>query len=277
MAVHSLESQSRTVFVEEDAVGSTGTRGLVVLAVDDEEPALDELTHLLAAHPEVATVLRTSDPGEALRILDGRSVQAHGGVDAVFIDIRMPGLDGVGLVRRCARLANPPAVVVVTAQQTRAVEAYEAGAVDYLLKPVRSARLQLSLGRLRPVRVRDEVAPGDEVLVAELAGRVSFVRRGAVRCVQAHGDYVRVHTDTASHLVRVPLAVLEQRWACAGFLRVHRSYLVAIPAVTALRADRAGHVLLLGDGPTTLRVPVARRQIARVRRHLRGEPILRSA
>lgn len=245
----------------------TGTGKLVVLAVDDEEPALDELTDLLRQHPAVGTVLRTTDAAEALRIVDGVS-----GVDAIFVDVRMRGLDGMELARRCSRRVAAPAVVFVTAHETRAVEAYEVGAVDYLLKPVRSERLGASLRRLRAVApsTGSTSAARDDVIPVELAGNTTLVARGAVRCVVAQGDYARLHTDAGSHLVRVPLSVLEERWGEAGFVRVHRSYLVALSAVTALRTVGKEHVLELVQGPWPMRVPVSRRRVSAVRRMLRA-------
>lgn len=246
------------------------TGKLVVLAVDDEEPALDELAFLLAQHPAVGTVLRTTDAAEALRIVDGAA-----GVDAVFADVRMPGLDGMELARRCAQRVAAPAVVFVTAHETRAVDAYEVGVVDYLLKPVRSERLGRSLHRVQAGQVP---APRrDDVIPVELAGCTTLVPRGAVRCVVAQGDYARLHTESGSHLVRIPLSVLEERWGEAGFVRVHRSYLVALSAVTALRAVGKEHVLELVNGPWPRRVPISRRRVSTVRRLLREGRVTRRA
>ena len=137
--------------------------GLVVLAVDDEEPALMELAYLLEQDQRVGTVLRASDSISALRILTGgdRSTWAAsaGGtpptglpapakqsdVDVLFLDIRMPGLDGLELANVLSRYVIPPSVVFVTAHDDRAVEAFDVGAVDYLLKPLRPERLYASL------------------------------------------------------------------------------------------------------------------------------------
>ncbi|HWG94762.1 MAG TPA: response regulator, partial [Mycobacteriales bacterium] len=105
--------------------------GLRVLAVDDEPPALDELAYLLRADDRVADVQTAGDPLEALKLLEGD------GLDAVFLDIRMPGLTGLELARVLGRFASPPAVVFVTAYDDAAVDAFSLRAVDYLLKPVR--------------------------------------------------------------------------------------------------------------------------------------------
>ncbi|HYT09087.1 MAG TPA: response regulator, partial [Mycobacteriales bacterium] len=162
-----------------------------VLAVDDEPPALDELAYLLGADARVGSVARAGDATEALRVL------RDGEVDAVFLDIRMPGLDGLELARVLRRFAAPPTVVFVTAHDDRAVDAYDLGAVDYLLKPLRPERLAESLRRvtaardLAPAEAPPERGDDDEVIPVELAGRTTMLPRSEVRWVEAQGDYAR--------------------------------------------------------------------------------------
>ncbi len=234
---------------------NAATPGLRVLAVDDEPPALDELAYLLRADDRVASVGTAFDATEALRLLrDGR-------VDVVFLDIRMAGLDGLELARVLANFANPPLIVFVTAHDDRAVDAFELGAVDYLLKPLRQDRLTESLRRV--VAARDVQAgtpqPGaaddEEMIPVELAGRTRMLARSSVRWVEAQGDYARLHTAQDSHLVRVPLSVLEERWSEAGFVRIHRSYLVLLRVVSELRLTGSGYVVLVDDH----KLPVSRR------------------
>ncbi|GAA5144368.1 LytTR family DNA-binding domain-containing protein [Pseudonocardia eucalypti] len=266
--------------------------GLVVLAVDDEKPALDELEYLLGQDQRIGTVLTASNANDALRLLSTRERPRDAGaghvghgpvpvhpvtgapiarstdVDVVFLDIRMPGLDGLELARVFSNMSVPPAVVFVTAHDDRAVDAYEVGAVDYLLKPLRSERLRNSLDRILSARVvtgpdgsTSDAGPGDdEVIPVELAGTTKLVPRSAVRYVEAQGDYARLHTnDNKSHLVRIPLSVLEDRWRDAGFVRIHRSYLVSLPLVTELRLSGSGYVVRIGTGPETAELPVSRR------------------
>jgi DNA-binding LytR/AlgR family response regulator len=227
-----------------------------VLAVDDEPPALDELAYLLRADPRVGAVRTAGDATEALRLL------RDGEVDAVFLDIRMPGLDGMELARVLGRFARPPTVVFVTAYDDRAAEAFDLGVTDYVRKPVQAHRIAESLrrvvaGRLaagqpaaaRPGRAEDPTIP------IELAGTTRLLPRSAVRWVEAQGDYARLHTGDRSHLVRVSLATLAERWADAGFVRVHRSYLVQLKAITELRLTGGGYVVVI-DGRE---LPVSRR------------------
>jgi DNA-binding LytR/AlgR family response regulator len=276
---------------DEEIVNSTeGSGGLVVLAVDDEKPALDELEYLLGQDQRIGTVLTASNANDALRMLstrerprDGLPGMASGqipvhpvtgapiarstDVDVVFLDIRMPGLDGLELARVFSSMVVPPAVVFVTAHDDRAVDAFDVGAVDYLLKPLRSERLRGSLDRILSSRVVASNDSGgadstndDEVIPVELAGTTKLVPRSAVRYVEAQGDYARLHTnDNKSHLVRIPLSVLEDRWRDAGFVRIHRSYLVSLPLVTELRLSGSGYVVRIGTGPETAELPVSRR------------------
>jgi len=270
-----------------DSNDSSG--GLVVLAVDDEEPALEELAYLLGEEPRVGVVLKASNATDALRVLNSRQgvreaqpagqavgrgmanpmtglrVAERTDVEVVFLDIRMPGLDGLELARVFSSMAVPPAVVFVTAHDDRAVDAYEVGAEDYLLKPLRAERLSAAIDRILVRRTTGVAEPvreengEDEVIPVELAGTTKLVPRSAVRYVEAQGDYARLHTHEGSHLVRIPLSVLEDRWRDAGFVRIHRSFLVSLPLVTELRLSGSGYVVRVGNGPDCAELPVSRR------------------
>lgn len=211
--------------------------GLRVLVLDDETPALDELSWLLRQDPRIAEVHATDSPTEALRLLKEREV------DAVFLDIQMPGLDGIELASVLARFKHPPAVVFVTAHEKHAVEAFELAAVDYVLKPVRQERIAEAIRRVIGGSRAD--APVDQVPV-ERGGVTRFVPVSDIRYVEAEGDYARLHTATESHLVRIPLSQLEQQWAGSGFVRIHRSLLVALPYVEELRVDAGRCSVVVG-------------------------------
>ncbi|MVU82092.1 response regulator [Nocardia sp. ET3-3] len=245
-----------------------GPGTLRVLAVDDEKPALDELVYLLRTRPEVGEIHQAADATSALRVL-----RAHP-VDAVFLDINMPGLDGMELAGILSEFATPPALVFVTAHDDRAVAAFDLGAVDYLLKPIREARLAESVRRIPsgPARPSPQREPSDPhaVIPVELGGVTTLVARESVNWVEADGDYARLHTDTGSHLVRIPLSELENRWREAGFVRVHRSYLVALREVTGLRMVGTSTVVCLratGSSPA-VELPVARRQVRELKHRL---------
>lgn len=227
---------------------------LRVLAVDDEPPALDELAYHLRADPRVTRLHTAGDATEALRVL------RDGDVDVVFLDIRMPGLDGMELARVLRRFARPPAIVFVTAYDDGAVDAFDLGATDYVRKPVRSERLAESLrrvvgARMLPTQPAVPAREEDPTIPVELAGTTRMLPRSAVRWVEAQGDYVRLHTIDGSHLVRVSLAALAERWADAGFVRIHRSYLVQLRLIAELRLVSSGYVVVVDS----TQLPVSRR------------------
>ncbi|WP_204056150.1 LytR/AlgR family response regulator transcription factor [Microbispora corallina] len=245
--------------------------GLRVLAVDDEQPALEDLAYLLRADPRIADVLTARDGAAALRLLD-RSMAEGRPVDAVFLDIRMRGLDGVVLGRLLTQFTRPPKIVFVTAYEDHAVDAFELKAEDYLLKPVRPERLAEAIRRVCGSRTEPGAPPQADTIPVELGGVTRFVASTEVRYVEAQGDYARLHTATGSHLVRIPLATLEERWATAGFLRVHRSHLVAVKHIDELHIDSGKCVVRVGE----TEIPVSRRHTRElrdllVRRARRGE------
>jgi DNA-binding LytR/AlgR family response regulator len=230
-------------------------RPLRVLAVDDEPPALDELAFLLGQDDQVGEVLTCVSATEALRLLRSDPV------DVVLLDIAMPGLSGLELAQVLRQFRQPPAVVFVTAHANHAVEAFDLHAVDYLLKPVREKRLYEALERVREVPVNGT----DEQVPVELAGVTRFVRRSEVRYATAQGDYVRLHTGAGSPLVRMPLGTLEQRWADAHFVRIHRSILVSLAHVDEVRLAGAHPTVVVGG----TELPVSRRHLPDVRGLLR--------
>lgn len=269
------------------------------LVVDDEPPALSELTWLLEQDGRCASVRAAGSGTDALRALD------EGEVDVVFSDISMPGLDGMELARVIARFARRPQVVFVTAHEQHAVDAFAVQATDYVMKPVSPGRLTQAVDRVlegmqraaaagpaavgpaaaglddhgvpapavdptgtptgTPVAAPEAPArpPADERIAVELGGVTRFVQRSAIRYVQAQGDYARLFTQAGSHLVRTPLSTLEERWAAAGFVRIHRSTLVALAHVAEVRQQQGKLSLVLApDGPE---LPVARRHAREVR------------
>ncbi|MGZ4534112.1 MAG: LytR/AlgR family response regulator transcription factor [Nocardioidaceae bacterium] len=211
---------------------------LRLLVVDDEQPALDELAFLLDRDDRVGEVLTSGSAPDALRRLQTEQV------DAVFLDIAMPGLDGIDLARVLARFKEPPAVVFVTAHDEHAVDAFDVHAVDYVLKPVRQERLREAVRRV--VGSGSPAAPPEETIAVELGGVTRFVSRSAVLFVEAQGDYARLHTRDGRHLVRVPLSTLEEQWRDAGFVRIHRSLLVSIGHVQEVRMEAGRCSVLVG-------------------------------
>jgi len=206
---------------------STNTPGLVVLAVDDEKDGMDLMVERLEANRYVRRVIRAFDATEALRHLGGDddelTARRNAGkpiVDAVFSDLKMPGLTGMEMAKVLAGFKPSPVLVFITGhgEGNDAVEAFDLGAVDFIPK---------------------------------------LIPRSSVRWVEAQGDYARLFTTEGSHLVRIPLAQLEERWEKAGFVRIHRSYLVPINLITELQLGGNGYHVVIGDDERKL--PVSRR------------------
>ena len=210
---------------------------LRVLVIDDERPALDELSFLLESDERVGEVHATDSPTDALRMLQDLEI------DAVFLDIQMPGLTGIELAHVLSRFRTPPAVVFVTAHDQHAVDAFELNAVDYVLKPVREQRI---VEAVRRVLAATRTENPQEQVPVERGGVTRFVPVSQIRYVEAEGDYARLHTADESHLVRVPLTQLEQDWADAGFVRIHRSILIATAFVDEVRVDGGRCTVVIG-------------------------------
>ena len=244
---------------------------LTLLAVDDEREQLADLARILRGSPLVAEVECAGDGHEALRRA------SSGAYDAIFLDVRMPDLDGLELARVLRRFAAPPQLVFVSAYDSSAVDAFELHAVDYLRKPVSRRRAEEALQRVASAVEAADTAPapegGSESRAADLVA-VADVRTGATRLVprteilyvQAQGDFIRVVSESGRHLIRGTLAEAERRWSAQGFARVHRQYLVNLRQAREIRPHLGGTAeLLLADGSV---VPIARRHLAELQRRL---------
>jgi DNA-binding LytR/AlgR family response regulator len=250
-----------------------------VLVVDDEPPARRYLVaQLERLEQPVSVVDSVGDATEALRILQQTAV------DLIFLDVRMPGLDGIDLAGVLDRFERAPRVVFVTAHEEHAVDAFRVHAFDYLLKPVDPRRLADAMRRVAGDvrRVTGEAslgpataAPTTSAIAVDHGGRTVMVERDRLLYVEASKDYSRLRTADGAYLLRVPISTLEAAWADSGWMRIHRSYLVPIAAVGELSQDAAGGwSVRLGKH----HLPVSRRHLSTVRdrlhrsaRALRGE------
>lgn len=247
------------------------------VVVDDEPVARRGLIRLLRDESDVQVVGEATDGGDALEVLRRERP------DVVFLDIQMPGLDGMAVAEALDRSAHGPLVVFVTAYSEHAVPAFELEAADYVLKPldrdrvrqvVARVRLQLRRAALDEVETRIRVlqrfiSPGDsggepDRLVVRNGGTVLFLDPTEADWIESTGNYVRVHIGAQQHLVRSTLSAMEGRLGRHGFLRISRSVLVNLARARQVRPGSGGtYTLVLENGE---RLPVSRRSVPALRR-----------
>ena len=244
-----------------------------VFLVDDEALALRRLARLLAATGRVEVAGQATDPEDAIARIAGLAV------DAVFLDISMPGLDGFEVARRLPASAM---IVFTTAHDEHALRAFQVNAIDYLLKPVREDDLARALDKLDRLRAAGDA---DAQLAAAMARIAAAAAAGVARSPAATGERIAsrlgdkiqlVDLDRISHflaedklthaiagdrsyIVDATIAELEDRYAASGFVRIHRSTLVRLSAISELHATTDGTRVRLSDGKTDL--PVARDRV----------------
>ena len=219
-------------------------RAVGVLVADDEKPARRRLLDLLRQEPDITSVWEATDGQMTVdRIRSYRP-------DIVFLDVKMPELDGLGVIDRVG-IPAMPLTVFVTAYDEHAIRAFEANALDYLLKPYSDARFQLALSRARErlndrghrefaERVRrmltpDMVnAPPLDRIVIKGRGTTRFLDVAEVECIEAAGMYVVLHTGGKELLHRSSLAEIEAKLDSRHFIRIHRSAIVNLARIAHL-------------------------------------------
>lgn len=236
-----------------------------VVIADDEPLARERLRTLLAAETDVEVVAEAGDGREALQAC------AEHDPDLVLLDIAMPGIDGLEAARHLAAFEPRPAVVFCTAYDAHALSAFDAAAVDYLVKPVRPERLQAALERARTfVAGRDHAAVDGRHdgkqrshLCARLRGSLRLVPIEDVHYLQAEEKYVVVHHARGEDLIEESLKSLEEEFG-ERFVRIHRNCLVARHEIVELRREHGGQVhVILRHGSQPLEV--SRRCAAQVK------------
>jgi len=242
--------------------------GLRVLVVDDEAPARNELAFLLRQLPQIEAVEEAADADECLAHLDRASF------DAVLVDVRMPRLDGLALARVIGRLTHPPKIVFVTAFEDHAVEAFGLQAVDYVLKPVRPERLEVTVRRLtQAVAAAEDRQAGeptlDDRLPVTVRNHILLLPCDEIRVAAIEGEQVVVRTSEGRYPTRLNLTDFEARVRGRGFLRVHRRYVVNLRHVVSIEGFFNGTYLLKLGGVPDLAVPVSRRHAQQLRAALR--------
>lgn len=239
-----------------------------VLITDDEALARDRLRRLIDAFDGVEVVGEAADGRQALEL------SAALAPDVVLLDIRMPGIDGIEAAMHLAGWEQPPAVIFTTAYGDHALAAFEAHAVDYLLKPVRRERLQQALARahglnrarLDAARQMSAAAPRGHIC-ARNGAQIRLIPLDDILYFRADHKYVTVRHAAGEVLIEEPLKDLEQEFA-DRFVRIHRNCLVALSRIAALERapDGLSQVRLHGIDD---RLEISRRHLAPLRKLIR--------
>ena len=246
---------------------------LRVLIVDDEAPARRRLREVLA---DCAPTCPTDIAGEANDGFSALTYLERDKIDLVLLDIRMPGMDGIECAGHIQKYASPPAIIFTTAYDTYACQAFELNAIDYLLKPVRSERLQRALSKAHSLSTHTlqalrQAHPKTRThLSVSEKGRIVLIPLPDILYLKAELKYVTVRTHSREFLLEESLSRLEEEFG-ETFLRIHRNCLVArarIREVGKLPGDDDGHFLRLEGLSESLQV--SRRQYSVLRDSIRG-------
>ena len=203
------------------------------LIVDDEPLARSNLRVLLQQDPEIALIAECSSGLEGLERI--RELDP----DLVFLDVQMPECDGFDVLELLGGDA-PPAIVFVTAYDHYALRAFDAGALDYLLKPFDKARFERTLSRSKERLKGIPAAPRLEHIMIKSSGRVLFVKISEIDWIEAADYYACLHVGSKAHLLRRSLADLEQDLDPSKFCRIHRSTIVNLERIRGLEANSEG-------------------------------------
>ena len=229
------------------------------LIVDDEELARQRLRELLGEEPDIEIAGEAPDGDAAVEAI--RTLRP----DLVWLDIQMPGCDGFEVLRRVG--PDAPMIVFVTAYDQYAIRAFDAMALDYLLKPFDRERFRQTLDRARDVLAARDANPLPEQLAALLAerqhdyprrmvlkeaGRIEFVRVDDIRWIEAQGNYVKLHAMSGAPLLRCTMKEMATRLDPQHFLRIHRSTIVRLGNVREMKPMGGGDYLVRLDDSTEL-------------------------
>ena len=235
---------------------------LNAMIVDDEAPARSELKYLLDEVGGVEVVAEADNIRDA--IFDLKSTHC----DGIFLDINMPGVNGMQFAEALTKFKNLPAVVFVTAYSDYAPSAFDVNAVDYLMKPVETDRLRQAIEKVNASLGTTAKKSTSERIPVEKGGKKVLVPVDKIRYVMAKDDYSCLYTDDDHYLSTISLAQLETRLGDETFYRVHRRYIVNLSYVSEVESVPGG-TLLLTMRDTGEQIPVSRRRVAPLKKLLK--------
>jgi two-component system LytT family response regulator len=234
------------------------------LVIDDEPLARTNLTVLLRHDPEIEIIAECGSGEEALAEI------RRSEPDLVFLDVQMPECDGFDVLELLGG-NPPPAVIFVTAYDQYALRAFEAGALDYLLKPFDNARFELALRRAKERIDQGKALPRKiDRLVIKSSGQVLFIKVPEIDWIEAADYYASLHVGTRTHLLRRSMADLERELDPTQFCRIHRSSIINLDRVRGLKLNEDGEYDVVLDNGTRLRLSRRYRQELKARLGIRG-------
>ena len=242
------------------------------MIVDDEPLARSELRFLLEDSGRVDVIVEAASAREAVeRLMEGY-------VDVLFLDIAMPKTSGMQLAEALNKLHHPPAVVFVTAYSEFALDAFNVDAVDYLVKPVETDRLEHALnkvqkrGRIRTVTPPAEPAQpskaSQERIPVVKSGRKVLVPADQIRFIESKDDYSCIYTGDERFLSTISLAKLEERLEPLGFFRVHRGFIINLDYVKSVETASSGILQVIIEGFENKTIAVSRRRVLQLKQLL---------
>ncbi len=245
-----------------------------VLVVDDEQPARERLKQLLGDEAEFEYVAGAANGTDALKLASELLP------DIVLLDIRMPGLDGIETAHHLNAMENPPAIVFATAYDEYAIDAFDARAVGYVLKPVRRSRLSVALhqasrlapGTLQLIASDSKMTVARRHVCARAHGELRLIPIGDIFCFRADQKYVTVEHVKGRDLLDESLKSLDGEFGDV-FVRIHRSALVAVEYIDRVEktTDGKNQIVLRGNSQVDdKQLIISRRHLAEVRRRLKG-------
>ena len=242
---------------------------MTYLIIDDEYIARARLKEMLLRIDPNGEILEAENGEEAMEIYEQQQPSL------LLVDIRMPGISGIELAYHLSAMENPPAVIFTTAHNEYALEAFEANAIDYLLKPIHQDRLKRALQKADPLTKHQGQVLKDGGSRSHIAvnqkGKIKLIPLHTVCYFRAENKYVAVRTKTARHLINETLNQLEQDLD-AEFIRVHRNALISTQYLEGLeKIDENRWCVLFQDIEDKLEI--SRRQTPVIRRWLRNKPI----
>ncbi|MDW3095834.1 MAG: LytTR family DNA-binding domain-containing protein [Gammaproteobacteria bacterium] len=239
-----------------------------VLIVDDEAPARDRLIHMVSSIDSMETSGQASNGLEAVRMVQ----DSH--PDVVLMDIRMPGMDGLEAARHLSEMDEPPAIIFTTAYSEHALEAYDANAVDYLVKPIRQEKLEKSLAKARKLTKAQIAAlnietnnTGRSHICARIRGNLELIPVDEIVYFQADQKYITVRHLGGEVLIEDALKNLETEFE-DRLIRIHRNALVSTNYITGMEKNIDGR-FVVSFKEIDDKLEISRRHVAEVRKFLK--------